>query len=279
MRLPPIIKKDFLNDQTRVSRIAKVTFQNQVNPVVMKEPAEFWHREFLLNESAILEEIRHPRVRRLIAFEPETCRLFLEFIDSPTLKDLIATKVYQAQPERIHGILTRLAETVADLHEGVLCTGPIVHGDLKPCNLMILPGDEVKLIDFSHAYKPTQKPSYVSARDNNPIGTAKYLSPERWECDYSKGKESDVFAFGVLGYVAATGQYPFEGDPAQLEKIIKTNQPVSPLKLNVPISRNLASIITDCLIKEPSRRPSMRHVANALQISQQAITRSSIPLE
>jgi serine/threonine protein kinase len=214
----------------------------------------------------------------MIAFEPESGRLFLEFIDAPTLKDLVTDQTYATNPERIHIILKHLAEVVADLHEGVLCSHPVIHNDLKPCNLMVLPGDEVSLIDFSHSYVPNHNPSFVTERDRDPIGTAKYMAPEKWDCNYSLGNQSDVFAFGVLGYVAATGQYPFEGTPAQLEEIIKNTQPVYPLKLNVPISRNLASIIMDCLAKDPKGRPTMRHVADSLRLSQQ-VSRPSYNFE
>jgi serine/threonine-protein kinase len=121
--------------------------------------------------------------------------------------------------------------------------------------------DEIRLIDFSHSFFEGNLPPFITDKKQNPSGTAKYTAPEKWDGDFTKGFESDVFAFGVLAYYATTGKHPFDGDPAQIEQAIRETEPVSPLKIEMPVHRSLAVIILQCLEKNPAQRPTMEQVA------------------
>jgi len=260
----PAIKSQIVFDtQTRVSCLSKVLFQDQDQPVLLKQAAEFWQRPFIVNEAHILSLIDHPQVRKAIGFDGDKCQLVLEYIEAPTLKELTGAGLHQTNPDRVYHLLTSLAQTVADLHNGKQCQAPIIHNDLKPCNVLVQ-GNKAHLIDFTHAYIHQQKPAFLTKRDVNPIGTAAYMSPEKWDCNYSFGKESDVWAFGVLAYLTATGHYPFTGSNAQIEQAACEMEPISPLKFGT-VSRNLTVLIMECLNKNPKRRPTMEHLANSLQ--------------
>lgn len=263
MKLPAIIQREPLQVEAGVSKLAKVTFARNSKPVLLKEPAHFWDEIFIANEAYVLEEVTHPRIRQKLAYDAASHRLFLEYIEAPTLNDLVRNGSTIKNASGTHKILQSVAETVADLHAGIFCDRPIIHNDLKSMNVLV-PGDrpdDVVLIDFSHSYFESRLPPFIADKKQNLIGTAKYMAPEKWEKDYSQGFKSDVFAFGVMAYYAITGKHPFDGSLDQIKKKIREETPPSPIESGVGALRNTAVIIMSCLEKRPERRPSMEYVA------------------
>ena len=267
MKIPAIKKQEPLHAEAGVSKLSKVEFARVPIPALLKEPAHFWNEIFISNEAYILDEITHPRVRRKLAYDAASHRLFLEYIEAKTLNDLVQAGVTLQDIRRTHAIMQCVAETMADMHAGILCGRPIVHNDLKSMNVLVpvASPQEAVLIDFSHSYFRDSLPPFITDKKEDRVGTAKYMAPEKWEGNFSHGCKSDVFAFGVLAYYAHTGRYPFEGDVAQIEQQILEVTPPSPLELGSNVLRNLVVIIMSCLEKKPGKRPTMEAVAKSYE--------------
>lgn len=263
MRIRAIKKKEPLRALSRVSVLTRVEFERHPYPALLKEPANFWDQVFIANEAYVLGEVTHPHVRRKLAYDAANHRLFLEYIEADTLDDLVRNGITRTDPERTHRLLQSLAETVADIHAGIFCGRPIVHNDLKSRNVLVpvAAPRETRLIDFSHSFFEGNLPPFITDKKQDPLGTAQYSAPEKWEGDFLKGFKSDVFAFGVTAYYACTGKHPFDGEMAQIERAIRETPPPSPLKPGHELLRNTAVIIMACLEKNPDRRPSMEQVA------------------
>ena len=211
----------------------------------------------------MLDEVTHPRIRKKLAYDALSHQLFLEYVDGTTLNDMVKAGVTLKDPGRTHKILQSVAETVADMHAGILCGRPIIHNDLKSMNVLVpnaWPQESI-LIDFSHSYFERCLPPLVADKQQNPVGTAKYMAPEKWAGDYTNGFKSDVFAFGVMAYFAYTGRHPFEGDADQIEKQIRETTPPSPIQLGANVLRSIVAALMACLEKKPDRRPTMEYVA------------------
>jgi len=263
MKIRAIKKREPLAVQSRVSKLARVEFERHPYPALLKEPAHFWDEVFIANEAYVLGEVTHPRIRRKLAYDAATHRLFLEYIEAETLDDLVRQGITLKDQGRTHRLLQSVAETVADMHAGILCGRPIVHNDLKSRNVLVpvaAPG-ETQLIDFSHSYFEGNLPPFITDKKQNPAGTAQYTAPEKWDGDFTKGFKGDVFAFGVTAYFSCTGKYPFDGTMAQIGRAIQESPTPSPLKPGHNLLRNTAAIIMACLEKNPDRRPSMEQVA------------------
>jgi len=263
MKIPEITKREPLAVQAGVSKLARVQLARLPDPVLLKEPIHFWDEIFIANEAYLLQEMTHPRVRRKLAYDAATHRLFLEYIEAPTLQELVRAGITRADPARTHRLLQSIAETVADLHAGILCGGPIVHNDLKDLNVLVpatVPG-EIRLIDFTHSYFDGNLPPFITDKKHPPAGTVKYSAPEKWDGDFANGFTADVFAFGVMAYYAYTGKHPFDGTKAQIEKAIQKETPPTPLKLGHNVLRNTVAVVMACLEKNPKRRPAMDQVA------------------
>jgi serine/threonine protein kinase len=263
MKIPFINKQEPLQIEAGVSKLSKVEFARNPYPALLKEPRNFWDEIFIANEAYMLDEITHPRIRPKLAYDAASHRLFLEYVEATTLNELVQAGVTLKEPSRTHKILQCVAETVADMHGGVLCDRPIIHNDLKSMNVLVpaaLPTEAI-LIDFSHSYFAGYLPPFITDKQQNRVGTAKYMAPEKWGGDYTNGFKSDVFAFGVMAYYACTGKHPFEGEAALIEKQIREATPPSPIQSGFDVLRNTSVIIMSCLEKRPDQRPSMEYVA------------------
>lgn len=263
MKIPAVVKQEPLAVAAGVSKLSKVVFDRNPHPALLKEPAQFWDEVFIANEAHILDEVTHPRIRHKLAYDSGSQRLFLEYIEGETLQDLVLAGTTLKDPRRTHRILQCIAETLADLHAGILCGRPIVHNDLKSLNILVpaAASGETVLIDFSHSYFEGQLPAFLTDKKHDPMGTAKYMAPEKWAGNFAHGFKSDVFAFGVMAYYAYTGKHPFDGDIAQIQRLICEEAPPSPLDLGVHVIRNSIATIMLCLEKQPNRRPTMEQVA------------------
>ena len=148
------------------------------------------------------------------------------------------------------------ALSVAHKHE-------IIHRDIKPQNIMVLPDGNIKVMDFGIA---RAKNSHLT-QDNNVLGTAHYVSPEQTR-GQDLGPTSDIYSLGVVMYECATGRVPFDGDDAISVALKQVNElPVPPSQVNPGVDPALERIILKCMEKDAANRfqtaDELRDVLNA----------------
>lgn len=265
MKIPDIARQEPLPVEAGVSKLSKVELVRIPQPALLKEPRNFWDDIFIANEAYLLGDITHPRVRRMLAFDSASHRLFLEYLEATTLNELVKAGATGKEPGHTHKLLQGVAETMADLHAGVFCGRPVIHNDLKSMNVLVpvAAPTEIRLIDFSHSYFAGYLPPFIADKKENPVGTAKYMAPEKWAGDYTNGFKSDVFAFGVMAHYAYTGRHPFDGEPAQIEQQIREATPPTLIQSGLDVPRNISVTILACLEKRPEQRPSMEQVVRS----------------
>jgi serine/threonine protein kinase len=125
----------------------------------------------------------------------------------------------------------------------------IIHGDVKPGNILVTQENKVKLGDFGIARFATQ----VSG-SGRLMGTPAYLAPEQIEGE-PLDPRSDQFALGIVLYQMVTGLRPFEG--ASLGAVcaqILNAEPVPPSRHNPAVPDALDRIVARCLAKNPKDR-------------------------
>jgi serine/threonine-protein kinase len=126
----------------------------------------------------------------------------------------------------------------------------IVHRDLKPGNVMLLPDDTVRILDFGLAKARDQSLSEIGAR----FGTVSYMSPEQIRGGNVDGR-SDLWALGVVLYEMLVGQKPFSKDEeVATAHAILHDEPELPSTHRGDISAPIEGIVLRLLEKEPSNR-------------------------
>ncbi|MGA8864934.1 MAG: protein kinase [Gallionella sp.] len=127
----------------------------------------------------------------------------------------------------------------------------VVHGDIKPSNIMILGDNHVKIADFGIAKMASSK---EIKQGNAVYGTPPFMSPEQIQGKPIDAR-SDIFSLGVVLYYVLTERLPFpEEDINLLMNQIIGVVPEKPSSLNPGISEALDTVIFKCLAKSPDDR-------------------------
>lgn len=131
--------------------------------------------------------------------------IVMEYVDGRMVKDIIAEgPLSEAEAVRItKGILTALEYS----HRA-----GIVHRDIKPGNVMVTPGGQIKVMDFGIARAVSETSANV-AQTGMILGTAQYFSPEQARGETVDAR-TDLYSTGVILFELLTGQAPFRADTA-----------------------------------------------------------------
>jgi serine/threonine protein kinase len=216
--------------------------------------------------SAVLEEARaasalnHPSIVTIYEVGEHNGEHFIvmELLSGSNLRSLINAKSIDLSS--VFRIGAQIEALQAAHSEGV------IHGDIKPENVMVLPNGHVKLLDFGIARKfslttNTIRPQSEEASDSdrNFAGTLAYTPPEalRSLCIDSRG---DLYSLGVLLYELATGSRPFDAllPAALIEQIL--HHPAPDLISSIHgRSAGLHDIVKRLLAKDPEARYQSAH--------------------
>lgn len=126
----------------------------------------------------------------------------------------------------------------------------LVHRDVKPGNLLIMPSGKVKITDFGIARLADQVPLTATGQV---MGTAQYLAPEQATGQTATG-QSDLYSLGVIGYECLAGRRPFSGESQIAIALAQVND--RPPALPDTIDEPIRALIFALLSKSPEDRPA-----------------------
>jgi len=198
------------------------------------------HKEALAREAAVHALGGHKNLVPLLEAAADHNWLALELVEGPTI-DVWA----QHQPvESIISAALQLLDVLEHLHGH-----GIVHGDIKPSNVLVDANDVPRLIDLGVASK-------AGVAQSGFRGTLGYAAPE-----LLKGEPpqfgTDIYGLGALLYSCITGRTPFVApDPAALTYLPLVSLPPPPAAFVPEIPSTLNQLLLALLARDPKRRPS-----------------------
>ncbi|RXK41620.1 CAMK/CAMKL/PASK protein kinase [Tremella mesenterica] len=163
-------------------------------------------QRYLSSEMRYSPERGHPNICKLLDFFEDREFYYLvmpRFGTGVDLFDRVEASPTGLDPFEVRSLMGQLADAVRFLH-----ANGIVHRDIKDENVILDGTGHCQLIDFGSAahWRPGKKWDTFS-------GTLHYASPEILRGEMYGGKEQDVWALGVLGYVLLVGETPFSALP------------------------------------------------------------------
>jgi serine/threonine protein kinase len=209
-----------------------------------------------LREAQIVSQLSDPAIVSLydVGIEDGSIAyLVMEYVPGKTLQQVLA-----AGPIPVARACAWAADLAGALR-GAHRAG-VIHGDIKPANILVTEDGKVKLGDFGIARFATQV-----SRSGQLMGTPAYLSPEQILGE-TQSTRSDLFSLGILLYQMVTGVPPFEGSSvsAVCAQILSA-EPAPPSQRNPALPAGLDHVILRCLAKSPADRyPSAEAFASSL---------------
>ncbi|XP_062201889.1 wall-associated receptor kinase 1-like [Phragmites australis] len=239
-------------------------------------------REEFVNEIIILSQINHRNIVRLLGccLEVDVPMLVYEFISNGTLSELLHDND-QRSPIPLDlrlKIATESAEALAYIHSSTSRT--ILHGDVKSLNILLDNEYNAKVSDFgASALKSMDKNDFIMLIQ----GTLGYLDPESLVSHHLTDK-SDVYSFGVVLLELMTRKKAIYIDTSNEKKalshtfILMFHQNKLRDMLDCEIVDNevmvllekLAELVMQCLSPKGDERPTMKEVAERLQMLRRA---------
>jgi serine/threonine protein kinase len=247
------------------STIGKEAALKLLNPEYSRKEqsvARFFH------EAQAVNRIRHENLVDVFDFgkTPEGDHyILMELLHGEPLTDSISSKK-PLSVDRILHIGIQICYALEATHQK-----GIVHRDLKDANVFLTTRagqkDFVKILDFGIAkLLDGSSPDIAKTKSGAMIGTPLYISPEQARGS-AVGPASDIYAFGCLMFVMATGSPPFMDENAVAVALKHIDEPPPhPREKNPNLPEKLEAIILRCLEKSPEARyPSMLAVAKELE--------------
>ncbi|QDU90563.1 Serine/threonine-protein kinase PrkC [Pirellulimonas nuda] len=146
-------------------------------------------------------------------------------------------------------IARQAAEALAALHQQ---TG-MIHGDVKPSNVLVGPDGHATLLDLGFCQSANETRAW-SARPV--MGTLSYIAPERVTSACGADARSDLYSLGVMLYEMIAGRLPLEADePARLIEMHRQAKPECIRSVRPDLPKPVASLVHRLLAKEALRRP------------------------
>ena len=197
-----------------------------------------------LEEARALASLNHPNVVQIHSVGQKRGQpyIVMELVEGVRLDRLISERGLVEEE--------RVLEIAIGVAEGLRAAGRVglVHGDVKPGNILVDRAGVPKLLDFGIARFEGKAPGQTV------YGTPHYVAPEIARTRHTDMR-SDIYSLGATMYHMLTGEYPFEGNSSKEIISARMNRPAKNVREIVPsLSRATGRVVARMMMTRPSDR-------------------------
>lgn len=209
--------------------------------------------------------LNHPNIVTIHDYGEEGGSLYMamELLHGPDLRDAIDQDLLGPLEQKLD-VMDRVLDALEYAH-----SQQVVHRDVKPANIHLGSGRNVKIMDFGLARMNTSE----MTQEGIVLGTPNYMSPEQALGDKVDGR-SDIFSTGAVLYELLTGHKPFEADstPSVLFQVVHKEPPA--VERWVPgIPEPIIDVVKQALTKDRKKRfAGASEMRSALAAARQSAT-------
>lgn len=227
---------DNFDDRTVAIKILKDEFLNN----------EEFKRRFK-NESKAIALLSHENIVRVydVNFGEKLQYIVMEYIDGITLKEYINKQNSLTWNDALY-FMTQILCAVQHAHDK-----GIVHRDIKPQNIILLPNGTLKVTDFGIArFSRTETKTLTEQA----IGSVHYIAPEQAKGEPTD-ERADIYSMGVVLYEMLAGKVPFDSENAVSIALMQVQANAEKLtQINPNIPKGLEQICIHAMQKNPDDR-------------------------
>jgi eukaryotic-like serine/threonine-protein kinase len=215
-----------------------------------QDPAEeLEYRERFSQEARAAGQLSHPGIVTIFdaAEDPQTREPFLvmEYVRGEPLSRVLREAGGKLPAENALFFALEIAEALAYAH-----SRGVVHGDIKPANILITDDGHAKIADFGVA----RFNQGLITNTGKIFGSPAYMAPEQLTGGTPDAR-SDLFSLGVMLYSMLTGFRPFQGNTAETVCFKVMNiEPVPVSSFQAELPPGLDNIVSRAIAKEPRER-------------------------
>jgi len=240
--------------RARDPKIDRLVAIKTISLVGIDESEEQEYRERFAQEARAAGKLAHPGIVTVFdaGEDPETHEPFfvMEYVPGRPLSDEISAGGGRLPLSKALQIACQIADALQYAH-----SNGVIHGDIKPANILISEDGRAKIADFGVA----RLSQSVATHAGKIFGSPAYMAPEQLSGGEPDAR-SDLFSLGVMFYSMLTGFRPFQGNSAQTVcfKVMNVEPvPVSSLQADLP--PELDRIVQRAIAKDPRDRYQSGH--------------------
>ena len=210
--------------------------------------------QHITREARAASALNHPNIVTIheIVHSENMAAMVMELVDGTALRHLTGKPLPGSEFFRI-GLQIAGALTAAH-------SGGIIHGDIKPENILLRRDGHIKVLDFGLARRIAGESGGTGF-----VGTLRYMSPEQIEGERLT-PATDIFSLGLVLFELITGKHPFPAkSPVETAKAIFTTSAPPASSINPEIGKSLDAFLAEMLARDPAQRPSAKQVAQFLE--------------
>lgn len=209
-------------------------------------------RERFRREAILAAGLSHPNLISIydVSISPDNAYYVMELLEGCSLREEIERRPsHKMTPEEFAPLMKQVCSGLAHMHDMSL-----VHRDIKPDNIFILPDGKIKITDLGIARSGESESSNLT-KPGVMLGTLSYVSPEQLQDARNVDHRADIYSLAVVAYEVLAGQVPFSGDGLTSTLMAIISKEAKPANdVNPEIPPDIASVIAKAMRKKSGDR-------------------------